>query len=65
MDSCQIEKQYTIFFHDGGLESVNDIQGLLLLILHLTNMSHQCRVNPIEDLKQNKMHKALVMKGLI
>ncbi len=65
MDSCQIEKQNTMFFHDGKLESVNDIQGPLLLILHLTNMSHQCRVNPTEDLNQNKMYKALIMNGLI
>ncbi len=54
-----------MFFHDGKLESVNDIQGPLLLILHLTNMSHQCRVNPTEDLNQNKMYKALIMNGLI
>jgi hypothetical protein len=36
MSNCNIY----IYFHDGELESVNDIQGPLLLILHLINMSH-------------------------
>jgi hypothetical protein len=58
VDPCQIAKQNTISFHNGELESVNDIQGPLLLILHLTNMSHQCRVNIAEDLNQNRMYKA-------
>jgi hypothetical protein len=36
-----------------------------LLILHLTNMSPQCKVNPADDLNQNRVYKAWVMKGLI
>jgi hypothetical protein len=36
VDSCQITKQN---IQDGELASVNNTQGPLLLILHLTNMS--------------------------
>ncbi len=39
-NSCQIAMKNIIYFHNGKLESVNNTQGLLLLILHLTNMSH-------------------------
>ncbi len=52
-------------FQDGELGIVNNTQGPLLLILHLTNMSPQCKVNPADDLNQNRVYKAWVMKGLI
>jgi hypothetical protein len=58
VDSCQITKQYTIFFQDGEPQSVNNTQGLLLLILHFTNMSHRCRINLAKDLNKNKVYKA-------
>jgi hypothetical protein len=51
-------KANTISFQDGEPKSVNNIQGPLLLILNLTNMSHQCRVNPTKDLNHNRMYKA-------
>ncbi len=54
VDSCQITKQN---FQDGELASVNNTQGPLL-ILHLTNMSPQCKVNLAKDLNQNKVYKA-------
>jgi hypothetical protein len=55
VDSCQITKQN---FQDGELGIVNNTQGPLLLILHLTNMSPQCKVNPADDLNQNRVYKA-------
>jgi hypothetical protein len=55
VDSCQITKQN---FEDGELASVNTIQGPLLLISHLTNMSPQCKVNPTKDLNHTKVYKA-------
>jgi len=36
VNSCQIAKQNTISFQDGKLKNVNNTQGPLLLILHLT-----------------------------
>jgi hypothetical protein len=45
-------------FQDGELGIVNNTQGPLLLILHLTNMSPQCKVNPADDLNQNRVYKA-------
>jgi len=56
--------QNIIHFHDGEPESVNNTQGPLLLILHLTNMSHQCKVNYVEKLNQNRMYKARVLRVL-
>jgi hypothetical protein len=55
VDSCQITKQN---FQDGELAIVNNIQGPLLLILHLKNMSLQCKVNPTKDLNHTNVYKA-------
>jgi len=58
VDSCQISMQNIICFHDGEPKNVNNTQGPLLLILHLINMSHQCRGDCVVDLNQNRMYKA-------